>query len=93
LKPDAYLYWSVTTDPLPNADNPVAQGSVTNIPFEHKRADVESYKAEYWLLSTDGGKTFEYLAYNQSIGLVIPLRGEPYTFPHITANVVKRQGV
>jgi len=93
LKPDAYLYWSVTTDPLPNAEHPVAQGSVTNIPFEQKRANVASYKAEYWLLSTDGGKTFEYLAYNQSIGLVIPLRGEPYTFPHITANVVKRQGV
>ena len=93
LKPDAYVYWSVTTDPLPDEEHAVARGSVTNIPFEHRRANVASYKAEYWLLSIDGGKTFEYLAYNQFIGLVIPLAGQPYTFPHVTANVVKRLGV
>jgi hypothetical protein len=92
LRPDAYLYWSVTTDPLPDVETAVAQGSVTNIPFEQRRANVVSYKAEYWLLSTDGGHTFGYLAYNQFIGLMIPLAGEPYTFPHVTANVVKRQG-
>jgi hypothetical protein len=92
LRPDAHLHWSVTTDPLPDAEHPMVQGSVTNIPFEHRRANVASYKAEYWLLSTDGGQTFDYLAYNQFIGLVIPLAGQPYTFPHVTANVVKRQG-
>lgn len=93
LKPDAYLHWCVTTEPLPDAEHATARGSVTNIPFEQRRANAESYKAEYWLLSTDGAKTFEYLAYNQSIGLVMPLRGEPYTFPHVTANVVKLQRV
>lgn len=90
IKPNCYMYWKVTTNPLPDAEHSVAQGSVTNIPFEQKRANVASYEAHYWLMSTDGGKTFDYLAYNQIINLTIPLMGEPYTFPHITANTVKR---
>ena len=90
IKPDCYVYWRVTTDPLPDVEHEIAKGSVTNIPFEQKRANASSYCAEYWLLSTDGGKSFDYLAYNQVINLTIPLMGQPYNFPHITANTVKR---
>jgi hypothetical protein len=90
IKPNAYLYWVVHTDPVVVNGKDLGTGYVTNIPFEQRRANVNGYKAEYWLLSTDHGKSFDYLAYNQCIELQIPILGEPYIFPHVTANTVKR---
>ncbi len=78
------------TDPVVVDGKDLGTGVVTNIPFEQRRAKVTEYRAEYWLLSTNGGKTFDYLAYNQLIEMQIPILGEPYVFPHVTANTVKR---
>lgn len=85
IKPDSYIHWKVTTDPLPSG-----QGVVTNIPFEQKLANVTGYTAEYWLLSTDGGNTFNYLAYTQNISIALTINGVTYNFPHVTANTVTR---
>jgi hypothetical protein len=91
IKPNAYLHWVVHTDPIVINGFEHGRGVVTNIPFEQRRANVTSYRAEHWLLSTDCGKKFEYLAYNQVIEMQIPILGEPYLFPHVTANTVKRE--
>jgi hypothetical protein len=91
IKPNAYLHWVVHTDPIVVNGVEQGRGVVTNIPFEQRRANVTTYRAEHWLLSTDGGKKFEYLAYNQVIEMQIPILGEPYLFPHVTANTVKRE--
>ncbi len=91
IKPNHYIYWSVSTAPVKDAaGNEIGRGEVTNIPFEQRRADVTAYKAEYWLLSKNGGKHYDYLAYNQVIDMTIPLKGEEYIFPHVTANTVRR---
>jgi hypothetical protein len=90
IKPNAFMYWVVHTNPVVVDGKDLGTGVVTNIPFEQRRANVTEYKAEYWLLSTDHGKTFNYLAYNQLIIMEIPLLGQPYIFPHVTANTVKR---
>lgn len=67
------------------------EGHVTNIPFERKRAAAVEYEADYWLMSTDGGSNFDYLAYSQNIPLRLRINGEDQMFPHITVNVIKRQ--
>lgn len=85
IKPDSFLHWKVTTEQLPSG-----KGSVTNIPFEDRRARVTDYSAEYWLLSTDGGVTFNYLAYTQNISIALTIKGVVYNFPHITANTLTR---
>ncbi len=55
IKPNAFMYWVVHTDPVVVDGKDIGTGVVTNIPFEQRRANVTEYKAEYWLLSTDHG--------------------------------------
>lgn len=83
IKPDSFMHWSVTTRPLTNGQD--GRGSVTNIPFEQLAADVTAYAADYWLLLKGGAK---YLAYTQSIFMVLKVKERKYTFPHVTCNVV-----
>lgn len=97
LHVNAYIHWRVTTQPLFSAPPAFLEsGSVTNIPFESRKARVTDYWADYWLLSEDGGEIFEYLAYTQTMlmELRISLDGgntfKPYIFPHVTSNTVKR---
>lgn len=90
IKPNAFIYWRVDTDPVIKDGKQLGKGVVTNIPFEERRANVTCYSAECWLLSTNGGKSFDYLSYIQIIIMQIPLIGQPYNFPHVTANTVKR---
>ncbi len=85
ISPNSFIHWKVTTDPLPDG-----QGSVTNIPFENRLAQVTGYSAEYWLLSTDGGTTYNYLSYTQTITIAITIGGVKYEFPHTTANTLTR---
>lgn len=84
IKPDAFMHWSVTTEPLPHG-----KGTVVNIPFEQRVSDVVGYAADYWLLfKTTAGKTTKYLAYTQTIVMVLTIKGEKYRFPHITCNTL-----
>lgn len=85
IAPNSYIHWKVTTAPLTSG-----QGSVTNIPFEDRRASVTAYSAEYWLLSTDGGNTYNYLSYTQTITIALTIGGVKYEFPHITANTLTK---
>ena len=64
-----------------------------NIPFEQRAANVTAYWASYWLLSTDNGSTYNYLAYTQNISMQFMIGGTHYTFPHLTSNVVTRVAV
>lgn len=86
IQPTHYYLWSVDSG---------NSGQVVNIPYETTASDVTSYQATYWLLSTDGGQTFDYLAYVQVINMTFTIPdsgGTPvrYNFPHVTANVVTR---
>lgn len=86
IRPNAYIHWRVTTKPLPSG-----QGIVTNIPFEQRRANVNDYEADYWLLSTDGGESFPFLSYSQSIFMNLTIHDQPgYLFPHVTCNTVTK---
>ncbi len=86
IKPNAYIHWKVTTKPLPSG-----KGATTNIPFEQRRASVDDYEADYWLMSTDGGKTFNYLSYTQTIFMTLTIHDKPgYLFPHVTCNTVTK---
>ena len=80
IEPDCYMHWHVTTEPLPNG-----RGHVTNIPFEQRVSDVINYWADYWLLFKGKHK---YLAYTQTIPMVLTIRDARYVFPHITCNTV-----
>lgn len=80
IKPDSFMHWRVTTKPLPNG-----KGIVTNIPFEQEVSRVTDYLAEYWLLFKGPAK---YLTYTQTIFMVLTIKGQKYTFPHITCNTV-----
>lgn len=90
IKPTNSISWSVTTKALAGG-----RGSTVDIPFEQRSANVSDYEATYWLMSTDGGTNYDYLAYVQNITLQIPLPlpsgTTTYVFPHITSNVVTRQ--
>jgi hypothetical protein len=83
IEPESFMHWSVTTRPLTNGQD--GQGSVTNIPFEQLAADVRAYAADYWLLFKGAAK---YLAYTQTILMVLKVKEQKYTFPHVTCNVV-----
>jgi hypothetical protein len=87
LDPTDSIQWSVTTELL--ADG--TQGEFMNIPFEQREVEVVAYTADYWLLSTDGGHNFPYLAYTQAITLQMTIAGTVYRFPHVTSNVVTKQ--
>ncbi|MCE7001106.1 heme-binding protein [Saccharothrix sp. S26] len=65
-------------------------GAVLNIPFEHGKAALSGYSANYWLLSLDGGTHYDILAYTQRILLDIEIDGTTYTFPHPTCNVLTK---
>ncbi|CAM4013838.1 MULTISPECIES: heme-binding protein [Flavobacterium] len=80
-----YIEWSVDTE------NKAALGSVTNIPFEQKKADVSNYKAQYWLQSFNSENAYTQLAYSQTIILDIPINGKIVKFPHITCNVLTKK--
>jgi len=82
IQPDAYMHWHVTTEPLPNG-----KGHVMNIPFEHSVADVTEYWAEYWLLGKDDNR---YLAYTQTILMVLTVKDKKYVFPHVTCNTLTK---
>lgn len=81
IRPNSYISWDVSTG---------NQGQTMNIPFEQRAANVTAYAASYWLLSTDKGKTYPYLAYTQNITMLLTIGGKQYTFPHVTSNVVTK---
>jgi hypothetical protein len=87
IKPDAYMHWSVTTRPLTNGQD--GHGTVTNIPFEQRAANVVAYTAEYWMLFKGNDK---YLTYTQTILMVLVVKARKYVFPHLTCNTVKYVG-
>ncbi len=80
IKPTSYMHWKVTTDPQTNG-----KGVVTNIPFERRVSDVTTYSAEYWLLFNGNVR---YLAYTQTILMVMIVKDQKYVFPHLTCNTV-----
>lgn len=86
IKPESFMHWRVTTEPLQNG-----KGVVTNIPFERSVSEVTQYFADYWLLFK---KKKKYLAYTQTILMVLRIpaketeRVKRYVFPHITCNTV-----
>lgn len=86
LNPNSYIHWHVTTKPLGNDEH----GVVTNIPFEQRLAKVTDYFADYWLLSTDNGHNFNYLAYTQTMLMDMIINGQKYACPHITCNIVTK---
>jgi len=81
IAPNAYMTWSVSTQ---------NQGATMNIPYEQRLADVADYAASYWLLSTDNGATFPYLAYTQTITLQFTIGTTRFNFPHTTCNCVTK---
>jgi hypothetical protein len=83
IKPDSFVHWRVTTAPLQNGT-----GAVTNIPFEQRVSEVTEYAAEYWLLMKGSQK---YLAYTQTILLVMVINDKKFVFPHLTCNTVTFQ--
>lgn len=85
IEPNNYIHMNVTTKQLKSG-----KGQVTNIPFEQRRAKVTDYTADYWLLSTDEGNTFKYLAYTQHIILELAIGKAKYSFPHNTSNTVTK---
>ena len=94
IDPDGYIHWHVTTEPLQHG-----QGSVTNIPFEQRKAKVTTYWADYWLLgkrvkhrkgATKNTWQFDDLMYTQTMLMEMIVNGYRYTFPHVTCNVLKR---
>lgn len=87
IKPDYYLHWNVTTQPLPNG-----QGQVTNIPFEHRRAQVIEYYADYWILLKGHDYKHRYLAYTQTMVMELCIKDKTYKFPHVTCNTLTYVG-
>ncbi len=85
IGPDQTIHWQVTTRFVPGG-----QGAVVNIPFEDRAAKVIDYGAEYWLMSSDGGHSYDHLAYTQEIRLSLLLADGHHEFPHVTSNVVTR---
>jgi hypothetical protein len=104
IKPQSFLHWSVTTNPMFGG-----KGHVTNIPFEERKSNVIAYWADYWMLSCDPidkkDAVFDYLAYSQTILMEMdiffgdykiakevadPANYRRYIFPHVTTNTVKK---
>ncbi len=82
IKPNNWIHWNVSTG---------NQGQSINIPFEKRASNVTAYSADYWLLSTDGGASYKYLAYSQNISMQFNIGDVHYTFPHVTTNVVTKE--
>lgn len=86
IKPEKYLHWNVTTEPIDGGE-----GIVSNIPFETEVSKVTQYWADYWMLFKGRKK---YLAYTQTILMVLKIEDKvsgrliPYVFPHVTCNTV-----
>ena len=74
-----------------NTENPSAEGSVTNIPFEKQKANVVDYNANYWLQSFGNEDDFTQLSYNQTIYMDIPIGGNIVRFPHVTCNTLTKK--
>ena len=84
IKPESFMHWRVTTEPLQHGT-----GIVTNIPFERRVSRVTQYSAEYWMLfKTVGQNTVKYLSYTQTILMELMIKGEKYSFPHVTCNTL-----
>ena len=81
IKPNSWIHWNVSTG---------NQGQTMNIPFEQRSAKVTAHAADYWLLSTDSGMSYTYLAYTQNISMQLTIGGKHYNFPHVTTNVVTK---
>lgn len=87
IKPEYYMHWRVTTEPMT-----YGKGCVVNIPFEERVSDVTDYFADYWLMFKGKKK---YLAYTQTILMTLTIKtddddaeGVKYTFPHVTCNTL-----
>jgi competence ComEA-like helix-hairpin-helix protein len=89
IDPDAYLHWNVTTKPVGKDE----KGMVTNIPFEQRLAKITAYNADYWLLSTDDGDSFNHIAYRQIMDMDMIISGRKYSFPHVTCNIITREQI
>lgn len=87
IGPNAFMHWHVTTLP-----SQYGRGHVVDIPFELRASDVTEYWADYWLLSQDGGKTYPYLAYTQTILMEMTVKEARFVFPHVTCNTVAKVG-
>lgn len=92
IKPTAYMHWHVTTRPLLGGE-----GTVTNIPFEQRKAEVVDYWADYWLVSNDANhQKFKYLLYNQTALMRMTISADGgdteqiYVFPHVTCNAIQK---
>ena len=85
IKPKSYMHWHVTTEPMSSEPDSSVRGHVTNIPFEQRVSNVTEYWADYWLLFKGKHK---YLAYTQTILMVMTIKDQRYLFPHITCNTV-----
>lgn len=87
IDPDEFMHWRVTTEPLLDV-----HGYVTNIPFQERVSRVTAYWADYWLLfKTRGHHLHRYLAYTQTIQMTMNIKGNFYSFPHVTCNVLTYQ--
>lgn len=82
ISPKKYIQWNVCT-------KDVQGGGITNIPFEEMSSNVAKYEADYWLLSEDG-INYSHLLYSQNITMELIIKGEKYTFPHITSNALTK---
>ncbi|HTW70407.1 MAG TPA: hypothetical protein VME47_11005, partial [Acetobacteraceae bacterium] len=84
IKPDSFMHWRVTTEPLEHGT-----GIVTNIPFERRVSRVTQYAADYWMLfKTEGTVKKKYLSYTQTILMELTIKEQKYTFPHVTCNTL-----
>lgn len=86
IRPNEYRRWQVTTKDQGGG----TKGGLLNIPFEQSWAEVTDYTADYWLMSTDNGGSYNYLAYSQVITLSLSVKGQSISFPHVTTNVVTK---
>ena len=77
-----YIRWDV--------DTATVAGSVTNIPFEQRKARVTGYRATYWLQNFSEGGPYTQLAYVQVMNIEITIDGTAYEFPHITCNTLTK---
>lgn len=90
IKPDSYMHWHVTTEPQSSEPGKFVRGDVIDVPFELRVSDVTGYWADYWLLFKVGyfKEVKKYLAYTQTILMVMTIKGQKYVFPHVTCNTV-----
>ncbi|QQX81946.1 hypothetical protein JK628_09100 [Shewanella sp. KX20019] len=63
-------------------------GAIANTPFMKKNSDVSKFTTTYWLEQLSTGQL--QLQYTQNITLDLPIGGNTYKFPHITANTLTK---